>query len=188
MKRIFVSLLSLLVLVPLLSGCPAPPEPGAETAAGRGQPGPIVAGGVFGVLAGGAIGSYSDVQLASRQEAIRRYAGNQPPRLLSVRIVEALIEPPVIHSGGEVGLRLAYAVLTPAPDSSAEVVETREVRYRGDIVAAPIARSVRTGGAFSSVVPLRLPEGAPVGRYRVVSFVRAGSIEDRAETSFDVVR
>jgi len=200
MTRRSIALLTVSVFLFGLVSCASIPEEhkGAATGAGVGAAAgglagvllggsarATVIGALAGALVGGAVGHYYVDQKRDREETAKQY-GYEPSAGIVVRVEEALAVPASVKPGGNVELRLTYAVLTPKADDSVAVNETREIRHNGVLVGKPEVNITRSGGTYSSSVPLLLPEGADKGTYVVLSTVRAENVSDSREFTFEV--
>ncbi|MBZ0158098.1 MAG: hypothetical protein K8I29_18015 [Alphaproteobacteria bacterium] len=200
--RVFTFLLLFIVATGLL-GCAGIPEErkGAATGAGVGaatgaaagallgskgaKTETAIIGGLVGALVGGAIGHYTYDQRRTRQETARKY-NYQPTLGTQVRIEDASAVPGSVRPGDTVSLKATYAVLTPSPDTTVTVTETREIRRGGELIGRPEASVTRAGGTYTSSVPLILPSTAQSGTYTVITTVQSGTMRDARETRFTV--
>ncbi|MFO0752082.1 MAG: hypothetical protein U0411_01985 [Thermodesulfovibrionales bacterium] len=200
--RVFTFML-LVAFAAGLSGCASIPEEhkGAATGAGVGaatgaaagallggkgaKTETAIIGGLVGALVGGAIGHYTYDQRRTRQETAQKY-NYQPSLGTQVRIEDATAVPGSVRPGGTVSLKATYAVLTPSSDSTVTVTETREIRKGGELIGRPESSVARSGGTYTSSVPLILPSTARAGTYTVTTTVQSGTIKDARETSFTV--
>lgn len=161
---------------------------GAAIGAAAGRPGTgALIGGLVGVLAGGLIGNYLDKQDRTREATMvsHNYRADQGT-LLRIERVEAT--PKTINPRQTVNLSVTYAVIDPDPNRTVSITETREIRQNGNIVGNPSITVNRTGGTYTSTVPLTLPANALPGTYNVITRVQGPNAADAVSTSFTVAR
>jgi len=179
-----------------LLGCGTVPEEhkGAAVGAGAGALAGVllggdttgrIVGGLIGALVGGAIGHYAYDKQRNRDETAQAY-NYQPSQGTQVVIENAQASPQSVRGGEEVTLRTTYAVLTPSEATQVNVKEIRRITHNGELVGNPEVTVVRTGGTYTSSVPLRLPQGADKGTYVVRTTIETASARDTRETRFTV--
>ena len=146
----------------------------------------IAIGGLLGALAGAGIGHYAYDQKRTEAAAKQQYAYdyNQSKASL-VRIDGVLASPGTVRQGGTVDLSTTYTVLGPQ-GATMEVIETREIRHRGELVGKPQVTVQRQGGTYTSRVPLTLPGGGQRGVYNVYATIQSGGSSDSREFTFTV--
>ncbi|HSB81938.1 MAG TPA: glycine zipper domain-containing protein [Candidatus Methylomirabilis sp.] len=130
----------------------------------------VVVGGLAGSLVGGAIGYYLDRQDKTAAQAAAD-TGYQPSQGVVVRVDKVVVDPSVVAPGGTEYLGVTYTVLTPTPNQTVQVNETREVRHNGALVANPTSQFTRENGTFTSALPITLPANAARGTYEVTTSV-----------------
>ena len=152
--------------------------------AGRGTTGAVV-GGLLGALAGGAVGQYLDRKDKDRSQAAAdtSYTPSQG-NFVDVTPVEA--QPAQVRPGGSVNLQATYTVLTPDPNQTVTVQETREVRYNGQVVANTSGNFSRPNGTYTSSLPITLPPSAGRGTYQVTTTVAMADKQGQGTTTFVV--
>ena len=199
MRSKLFAMATFLVLLAFVVSCASVPEEhkGAAYGAGAGAATGAVAGailgdtrgavvgGLLGGLVGGALGHYGYDQQSTRAETVQKY-NYQPASGTQVKIEEAMATPQTVSPGQNVDLKMSYAVLTPSQDSQVNVTETREIRMGNEVVGKPQVSVMRTGGTYTSNVPLTLPATARKGTYTVISTVQAGNATDTRQTTFNV--
>ena len=179
-----------------LLGCGTVPEEhkGAAVGAGAGALAGVllggdttgrVVGGLIGALVGGAIGHYAYDKQRNRDETAQAY-NYQPSQGTQVVIENAQASPQSVRGGEEVNLQTTYAVLTPSEATQVNVTEIRRITHNGELVGNPEVTVVRTGGTYTSSVPLRMPQGADKGTYVVRTTIETASARDTRETRFTV--
>lgn len=200
-KRI-ISLLTLIIFTMSFAGCASMEEnkgatTGAVIGAGTGavagallghkgaKTETAIIGGLAGALVGGLIGHYAYDVKRNRQETAQQYNYQSSTRTM-IRIEETSVTPTYIMPGDEIFLKATYAVLAPSYDSDITINETREIRYRDELVGKPENTVVRKGGTYSSSVPLTLPRNARRGAYTLITTVQAGAERDTRESTFFV--
>lgn len=188
-----------LVLLVGLGGCTTIEEnPRTAIGAGVGAAGGAVAGGLIGGsatgaviggllggLAGGAVGQYLDRQERSATQA-KAETGYTAAQGNVLRVERVQVDPAAVRPGAAVNLGATYTLLTPNPNDTLTVQETREVRHDGVLVANPAMSIARPNGTFTSVLPITLPPGAARGTYEVTTTVAAGDRSSRGFTTFVV--
>ena len=203
MKHKLVSVVLIITLVSALSGCqsaPAVPEEhkgavtgagvGAATGAvaaavlGKGTKG-VVIGGLLGALIGGAIGHYYYDKKRTREETAKTY-NYQPLDGTILTIEEASVSPLAVHPGDVVQLKMTYAVLNPAPETTTAITEIREITHNNELVGQPEVRVDRSDGTYTSTVPLHLSSNSEKGVYVVRTIVESKNAKDTKETRFSV--
>lgn len=151
---------------------------------GRGTTG-VVVGGLLGGLAGGAIGYYLDRQDRTPAEAAQAVSYD-PAQGDLVRVEQVQATPSAVRVGGTMNLVTTYTILTPQPERSLIVRETREIRHNGALVANPTTEFTRQSGTFTSALPITLPRTAGAGTYDVTITVALGDRLSRGTTTFVV--
>lgn len=144
-----------------------------------------VIGGLVGALVGGVIGHYYYDQRRSENDTAKKYGYDASQGTL-LKIEDAAATPRIAEPGGTVELKMTYAFLSDQKDVQHEVVEKREIRLGGELVGNPEVTMQRSGGTFTSSVPLTLPETAKKGLYIVTFKVKSGKVSDEMQTSFTV--
>ncbi|MFB3818293.1 MAG: glycine zipper domain-containing protein [Candidatus Methylomirabilales bacterium] len=152
--------------------------------AGRGATGAVV-GGLLGALAGGAVGQYLDRRDKDRTQAAADVSYN-PAQGTLVDVTQVQAQPAQVQPGGSVNLQATYTVLTPDPNQTVTVQETREVRYNGQVVANTSGTFSRPNGTFTSTLPITLPPTAGRGTYQVTTVVAMGDKRDQGTATFVV--
>jgi hypothetical protein len=203
MKIRCIAMLTLAAFATVLMGCASIPEEhkGAATGAGIGAATGAVAGallgskgaktemavlgGVIGALAGGAIGHYAYDTKRTQQETEKQY-GYQPSQGTLIRLESVSVEPSTASVGKHVDFLATYAVMTPTAVSEISITEIREIWFGTELVGKPEVRVTRTGGTYTSKVPMTLPFDAKKGTYRVVTTIQSGTAKETKETYFVV--
>jgi hypothetical protein len=191
-----ITILVLAVFTTSILGCGTVPEEhkGAAVGAGAGalagvllggSTGGRVVGGLIGALVGGAIGHYAYDKQKTRDETAKAY-NYQPSQGTQVIIENAQVSPQAIRGGEDVNLGTTYAVLTPSEGSQVDVTEIRRITHNGELVGNPQVTVARTGGTYTSSVPLRLPQDAKKGTYVVTTTIETAAAKDSRETRFSV--
>ncbi len=203
MKYKIISIITILsFLVVGLFGCASIPEEhkGAATGAaiggatgavagavlaGKGSKTEVaILGGLAGALIGGVIGHYAYDQKKSKAETAQKY-DYQATMGTMVRIEDVSVVPATVKPGDKVDLKVTYAVLEAA-DKDVNITESREIRIGNDLVGKPEVNVSRSGGTYSSTVPVFLPEDAKKGTYNVIATVQTQTAKDSREAFFKV--
>ncbi len=203
-NRLLMAAFVSIFTVTLLGGCASTVEehPGATSGAVIGAVGGAVLGGIIGhqverkeegmiigailgALAGATIGHYAYDVKRSRAETASLYS-YKPTSGPLIRIEDVAVIPRVVRPGEKVDLQATYAVLHPDPDARIGIIEIREIRRNGVLIGRPSVKVVRTGGTYTSVVPLFLPANARPGTYTVITTIDGGIARDTRETTFTV--
>jgi hypothetical protein len=144
-----------------------------------------VIGGFLGAFASDAIGEYADEKKRSKEETSKKYRHKQSGGIL-MKIENASVFPQKVNAGEQVDLKMTYAILGAAARKDFTVVETREIRYKGELFGKFKAYITRGDGTYASSIPLTLPAGAQKGRYRVILTVHTHKASASRETFFYV--
>ena len=154
---------------------------------GRAGEGAVI-GSIFGGLAGASIGNNEYHLQRSEEQAAGQYDYDAArARADLVRIEDAYADPKTVAPGDTVNLVSTYTVLTPYR-RLALVHEVREVRNdAGEIIGKPEVTIRREGGTWTSSMPLKIPENARPGTYRVTTIVETDSAGDTRDFAFQVV-
>ncbi len=200
MIKVISILLCFAIAIPLFA-CGSIPEEhrGAATGAGVGagagaiagaligdDVGGAVIGGLLGALVGGAIGHYAYDQPRTREQTASAY-NYAPTQGIVLNIENASAVPQSIRPGQTVDLKTTYAVLSPNSAAQIGITEIREITHNGQLVGKPEVHVVRTGGTYTSSIPLQLPTNAEKGLYLVKTTVYSEQARDTVDTSFTVL-
>lgn len=146
------------------------------------------AGAVAGAVTGYAIGRAQDRRLASRDDAVRRYAYD-PSRgpLLDLETME--LSPSTIPPGSTAQIKLVYTVLSPGDFDSIPVAYATSLYHGGERIVDLGARSTTVadgGGTIEVTLPFTVPSEAPGGTYELQTDVALSEsrISDSATQSF----
>jgi hypothetical protein len=121
-------------------------------------------GAMFGALAGGGIGYYLDSKDKSAEQTVEAY-DYTPDQGLEVVLAGVEAEPQIVAAGGDVILKVTYALMLPDADRVVQVRETRVVTLGGVEVARVAKDADRNSGTYSSEVQIALPLDAAPGTY-----------------------
>ena len=145
-----------------------------------------VIGGLLGALAGAAIGHYTYDRVRNEEAAQKQYGYNyDQSQTALVRIENASVTPNIVKPGGTINLMATYTVLTEQ-GAMMNVMETREIRYNGELTGRPQVTLQKQGGTYTSQIPVTLPTNANSGKYTVLTIIQVGQNSDARETSFTV--
>jgi len=202
MRSRFFVLLVIGVFLLNVFGCASIPEEhkGAATGAGIGAATGVIAGsllgghgaktemailgGLAGALVGGAIGHYAVDQKRTAQDTNSRY--NYQSSAVSIRIEDTSAYPTSVNAGDKVDLKATYAILGVSSGSQIDLVEKREITHAGQVVGNPEVTVSRSGGTYTSTVPLFMPSDAKPGMYTVRTTIQAANTSDSRESTFNV--
>lgn len=146
----------------------------------------VVIGGLLGGLAGAAIGHYAYDQVRTEEAAQKQYDYNyEQTQTVLVRVENASVTPNIVKAGGTINLMATYTVLAQQ-GATMNVVETREIRYNGDLIGRPQVTVQKQGGTYTSQVPVTLAADAKAGKYTVLTTIQVGPNSDARETSFTI--
>jgi hypothetical protein len=188
------------IMISLLASCQTimTEHPGAAVGAGAGATtgavagdligkgvGAVILGGLLGGLGGGLIGNYAYDVPRNREQTVSEYNYNSSQGTI-LRIENASALPHIVRPGEVVDLRMTYAVLTPVSYEEINLTEIREIEHNGQLVGNPEIREERTGGTYSTTVPLRLPPDARRGEYKVRYIVESRNASDTMVAYFRV--
>lgn len=144
-----------------------------------------VIGGLIGALVGGVIGHYYYDQNRTGTATAQKY-NYDPSKGPMLKIEDVSVSPQIATAGGNVELRMTYAVLTPSTGTQLELTEKREIRHNGALVGNPEVRVTRAAGTYTASVPLTLPVDAKKGLYIVTYTVKSDKVSDEMQSSFTV--
>jgi hypothetical protein len=146
----------------------------------------VVIGGLLGALGGAAIGHYAYDRVRTEEAAQKQYDYNyDQAQTALVRVENASVTPNTVYAGNTVNLAVTYTVLAQQ-GATMDVVETREIRYRGELTGRPQVTVQRQGGTYTSKVPVVLPADAKAGTYTVLTTIQVGTNSDAREASFTI--
>lgn len=144
-----------------------------------------VAGALLGALVGGAIGDYVYDQRRDREQTLANY-NYEPSSGTRISIEDVSVNPRQVDPGGTVDLKVTYALLTPVSDQSVAIKEIREVEHNNRVVANPEVTVRRTGGTYTSNIPVKLPSTAEAGQYTVKYDIEGGTANAVRTEAFTV--
>jgi len=130
-------------------------------------------GAVAGAVIGAIVGHYQDKQVASREEAARRYALENQPRL---ELENAVNAPTRVGRGGTVESRVGYTVLAPNAGQEMRLVEERTLVRGQDSFPLSKREVARSQGTHASVFKFTLPRDLEAGDYTLVTTVTQGTL------------
>jgi hypothetical protein len=144
-----------------------------------------VVGGLLGGLAGGIVGRALETRNEDYTSTARDYDyWRRRETLLRLEDVDA--DPARVVPRDTVHLVARYALLPSDRDRKIRVTERWEITQNGRVVGNPSISTDRTGGTWSSAIPLTLPPAADDGVYRARVVVEADGAVDRGSTTFVV--
>ena len=187
MKR--VTCITLACVLVLLPAC-ATQQDGSGSRAGQGALAGAVVGGLLGALAGGdrtsvlagavagaavgaVIGNYQDRQIASRDEAARRYALDNQPRL---EVESHVNKPDRVSPGAAVESQVGYTVLAPGSAQDLRVTESRTLVRGSESFPLSKREVTRAQGTHVSTLKFTLPKDLAAGAYMLVTTVTSGAL------------
>ena len=145
-----------------------------------------VAGGLLGGLAGVLVGRALEHKNEDYEKTARDYSYLSEGRETILRVEEVDTDPARINPRERINLVARYAVLPPKRDQQVSVTEKWTIRHNGRVVGNPALTISRTGGTWSSAIPITLPAGADPGTYGATVEVQAAGASDRGSTTFAV--
>ncbi len=140
-------------------------------------------GGYLGKLSGGMIGHYANDKKKTKEETAKKYK-YRPSQGIVARIENASVVPHEVKAGQTVEVRMTYAVLGTTPRRELTVTETREIRYKGEIIGKPVVHLACEDGTYFSTVPVTLPPDTRKGKYNVVMTVQTHKVSSSKEAFF----
>jgi hypothetical protein len=144
-----------------------------------------VLGGLLGGLAGGIVGRALETRNEDYASTARDYDYWRQRETL-VRLEDVDADPARVVPRDTVHLLARYALLPSDRDRKIRVTERWEITHNGRVVGNPSISTDRTGGTWSSAIPLALPPAADDGVYRARVVVEADGAVDRGSTTFVV--
>lgn len=147
--------------------------------------GAVILGGLIGGLVGGMVGTYAYDMPRTREQTAKTY-NYQPAQGTILTMEGTSVSPQTVSPGNTVNLNSTYAVLTPSSETEVSITETREITHKGGLVGKPEVRVNRTGGTYTSTIPIRLPSDAAKGDYKVITTIQSANAKDSKESRFTV--
>jgi hypothetical protein len=145
-----------------------------------------VIGGVLGALAGAAIGHYAYDQVRTEEAAQKQYGYDyDQAKTALIRVENTSVTPSITKAGGTINLMATYTVLAQQ-GATMDVMESREIRYNGELVGRPQVTVQKQGGTYTSQIPVTLAADAQAGKYIVLTTIQVGSNSDAREASFTI--
>jgi len=187
-----------LTIVLVLASCASAPGPRAKKKAGIGaiagglaggltavlkgkRPDEVlvatIAGGVAGAVVGFAVGTVQDRRLASRDQAMLKYAYDPGGGAL-LKVEKVTLEPPSITPGSEARVRVVYTVLSPSDSEDISVAYSNSLYHDGRSLrnlGSEMTSVSRGGGTIEAVFPFTVPKDAPEGTYEFRSDLQVES-------------
>lgn len=148
--------------------------------------GAAVAGGLLGGLAGGLVGRALEHKNEDYEKTARDYGYRSPRRETIVRIEDVDTDPEMVNQRERVNLVTRYAVLPPEWNQQVSVTEKWRIVHNGRVVGDPVLTVKRTGGTWSSAIPITLPGNAEPGTYQANVEIETAGASDRGSTTFVV--
>jgi hypothetical protein len=133
----------------------------------------IVVGGAAGAVVGFTIGTVQDRRLASRDQAVEKYAYD-PGQGPLLRVEEIAMDPPAVSPGAKARVRVVYTVLSPGEGDEISVSYANALFHDGNALmdlGAQEASVSQGGGTIEAVFPFSVPKNAPDGTYEFRSDV-----------------
>ncbi len=145
-----------------------------------------VIGGLLGALAGAAIGHYAYDRVRTEDAAQKQYGYDYDQTQTSlVRLESTSVTPSIVNAGGTINLMATYTVLAQQ-GVTMNVMETREIRYNGELTGRPQVTLQKQGGTYTSQIPVTLATNAKPGKYTVLTTIQVGQNSDAREASFTI--
>ena len=148
--------------------------------------GAAVAGGLVGGLAGGLLGRALEHKNEDYDKTAHDYGYRSEGRETIVRVEDVDTDPEIITPRERLNLVTRYAVLPPQSDQQVSVTEKWRIVHNGRVVGDPVLTVRRTGGTWSSAVPITLPANADSGTYQASVEIQTAGASDRGSTTFAV--
>jgi len=148
--------------------------------------GAAVAGGLVGGLAGGLLGRALEHKNEDYDQTARDYGYRSDGRETILRIEEVDTDPERINAHERINLVARYAVLPSQRDQQVSVTEKWRIVHNGRVVGDPVLTVRRTGGTWSSAVPITLPGNADPGTYQASVEIQTAGASERGSTTFAV--
>lgn len=192
---------AIVVLLPcfLLAGCM---ETTSERATlGGAATGAIIGGvlgggtwAVVGAASGAALGWVAGKAIEAREVERRSYARDQqmygyaaPTDTVYAKINSATTSPKTASPGEVVDVVTDYSIALPSGMSEIEVVSDAVLYKDGEKLMEFKGEPIkRTDGGYKILLPVNVPKEAAPGTYVIEHSLRAGTIHDKAESTFIV--
>lgn len=148
--------------------------------------GAAVAGGLLGGLAGSLLGRALEHKNEDYEKTARDYGYRSEGRETILRIEDVDTDPERINQRERINLVTRYAVLPPQGNQQVSVKEKWRIVHNGRVVGDPTLTVRRSGGTWSSAVPITLPANADPGTYQASVEIQTAGTSDRGSTTFTV--
>lgn len=143
-----------------------------------------IIGGVVGVIVGGVVGNYYDKQVASRDEATKKYENSTKEK--KIEIEDSFITPKDgVLPGTMVESNVQYTVLDPVEAKNIQIVETRTLTNGKDMIELAKREVIRSQGTHISTLKFTMPEDIDKGDYTLITTISDG---DQTKTSKSPVK
>lgn len=182
MKRLIVIFVLFSFLALQLAGCTTTTGTGTGAAAGAVAGGVLgailgdtrgaIAGALAGAVIGAVIGSYYDKQVASRDEAVKRYGYEAREEKLEIR--DSLVSPHHVAPGSTVETHVQYTVLAPVEAQQIRVTETRILAIGNEKIELSKREVIRPQGTHISTMKFTMPKDIEKGDYALITIVSDG--------------
>ncbi|MGH7927672.1 MAG: glycine zipper domain-containing protein [Candidatus Binatia bacterium] len=147
--------------------------------------GAAVAGGLLGGLAGGLVGRALESKNEDYASTARDYNYRDSEGTV-LRIEDVDADPARVYPRDRIHLVTRYALLPANRNQELTVTERWRITHNGRVVGDPVLKTTRTGGTWSSAIPLTLPADAASGVYRATVEIQTAGASDRGSTTFRV--
>lgn len=194
MKKTVTLLMIVVMMCVFTAGCASlsGTENGALIGAGTGSAiGAIfgkgtgaVIGGLSGAVLGAVIGNYYDKQVASREQAAKKYQYKAKEDKLEIE--KTTNTPEVVSPGSKFESNVQYTVLLPDAATQANVVEMRFIDSGKDRFKLSERNVARTQGTHLSTARVTLPKDLPSGDYNLITVISGGTQQKTVKTPFTV--
>lgn len=196
MKKAVVSMLvGVAFAATQISGCANAPNQGQGTGIGAAAGavlGGLLCGGkdrlrcaLAGAAIGGVIGHVVDRQVATRDEAARKYGYTGRGDVLAVE--GARVSPQSVPPGGNVESSVQYTVLAPNASQPVNVTESYTLEGGGETVPLQTRRLSRPHGTHAADLKFQLPKDLDRGYYTLRTSVSDGRNTRTAQSRLQVI-
>lgn len=156
---------------------------GGLIGAATGNRNAIATGVLAGAALGAVIGNYQDRQIASREEASRRYALASQPRL---EVESNVNNPRQVGPGAPVESQVGYTVLAPGHAQNIKVTESRVLVRANERFPLSTREVLRAQGTHLSTLKFTLPRDLPAGNYTLVTTISGATLTRSVEAPLAV--
>lgn len=144
-----------------------------------------IIGGLAGAFLGAVIGNYYDKQIASRDEAVKKY--NYKAEGERIEIEKAVVSPKEATPGSTVETSVQYTVLIPIEEQTKKITETRIIAGENERIELAKREIERAQGTHFSTYKFELPKDISRGDYTLITIISDGKQKWVVKNSLRVI-